>query len=253
VLGSTAAGDQEAAAPAALRPGTVIVLPVPPKIEGGEFLDPAAFDPADLRGTPGDWQVMEGPRVVGGGDVDGDGRPDVLVANRHIRGDGRPDTVRAYSGADGRLLFDVVGGAGCGVDLDFAGDLDADGCDELVWCVYPVQVRQPLAQLTVCISSGRDGRLLRRCDSGLTGNMVDVVALDDVDADGTPDIGLTIDRDLVVLSGRSGERLVQFRWEPDASDVDSSEIAVAGLGCRVAGRRWTRSVGCNADMPVALA
>lgn len=71
------------------------------------------------------------------GDVDGDGVPDLALGGWLFDGPGGADggVVRAYSGADFGLLYEVVGQPGdqLGVDLDSVGDHDGDGVPD--WAV----------------------------------------------------------------------------------------------------------------------
>lgn len=87
-----------------------------------------------LTGSPGSHDF--GAVVAGGGDFDGDGKPDLLVASPRAEVDGRPGAglARIYSGADGRLLFAIAGNAGdaMGAAAAFVGDLNGDGRDDVV-------------------------------------------------------------------------------------------------------------------------
>lgn len=75
-----------------------------------------------------------GRRVAGGQDLDGDGIPDFLIADR-FGGDTNAGIVRAYSGADGSMFREWHGVVGIqlGVGVAFAGgDVDGDGFDDVV-------------------------------------------------------------------------------------------------------------------------
>jgi FG-GAP repeat/FG-GAP-like repeat len=87
---------------------------------------------------------IDGPRgsqefgavVAGGGDFNGDGRPDFLVADPRADVDGRlgAGLVQLFSGADGHVLFTAAGDAadGLGSAVAFAGDLNGDGRADVV-------------------------------------------------------------------------------------------------------------------------
>jgi len=76
----------------------------------------------------GDGVIDElGSSVGGAGDVDGDGRPDLVA--------GAPDGggfFRVYSGVDGSVLYTVSGGANLGVSVSVAGDVDGDCLADVV-------------------------------------------------------------------------------------------------------------------------
>jgi FG-GAP-like repeat/FG-GAP repeat len=71
-----------------------------------------------------------GTVVAGGGDVNGDGVPDILVGTPMADVGGRVDAglAQVFSGTDGRLLFQLAGNAGdrLGAAAAFAGDVNAD-------------------------------------------------------------------------------------------------------------------------------
>lgn len=235
----------------------VIRLPEPPRLDPGRFV--RLVDDPMLAGTPGLWQVMEGPFLAGGGDLNGDRVPDLLVSNRNVNRDvpARPNTLRGYSGDDGRLLFEIVGGKGFGRAFAFADDIDHDGCSDVHVVVsdavsaysgrtgallYTVEDVVPshdfgsaliriadrdgdrcddlawaAADYSLQLSSGANGKSLGSVpigfEPGQTGAM-QLAALGDVDADGTPDWGALTDASLSlgslhVFSGRTGAELLR--------------------------------------------
>jgi hypothetical protein len=72
--------------------------------------------------------------VTGGGDFNGDGQPDLAVGARGADGSGR---VYVYNGADCSLIATVsppAGDTSFGRAVEFAGDVNGDGNDELAVC-----------------------------------------------------------------------------------------------------------------------
>jgi len=181
----------------------------------------AVYDTAN--GLPGGRNLMTrlGVSVAGTGDLDGDGSPDV-VAGAHADGRDayRSGSVRAYSGSDGRLLWETFGAEATeefGHRVESAGDVNGDGVDDVVvGALSPLSMRR-----TVAILSGADGsvlRLLRETappDSiGRYTNFGSAVAgVGDLVGDGCPDVAVGASMDdrngsdagsVTVFSGRTG-------------------------------------------------
>lgn len=122
-----------------------------------------------------------GTSIVGGRDLDHDGRADFVVGSPG--GSGSLGLVRAYSGASGAVLFTTIGtmnGQSFGRSVDFCGDVDHDGTEDLVVGSYSG---------SCTIVSGANGSIL----VAITGSHADgfgfaVCGPGDVDGDGTPDV-----------------------------------------------------------------
>lgn len=124
----------------------------------------------DFVGVPGD---AFGSAVVGPGDVDLDGYPDVAVAAPGRNGGG--GGVDVFSGRTGARLWSLAGlaGEGLGRDVLAAGDIDRDGHGDL-WV-------RTAAEVLAC--SGRAGLVLWRMPTADF-----VAAAGDVDRDGHSDL-----------------------------------------------------------------
>jgi hypothetical protein len=138
------------------------------------------------------------------GDVDGDGRPDVLVS----AGQGSSEPVRAFNGNDGRILFSVEGEWAVSI-----GDVNSDGKSDFV-VANPdrpsMDAKRAHGRFTV--RSGSDGRVLRAaerdCRAGW--NECRVFATGDVDGDHTPDWGATALDGIALFSGKDASLIRIF-------------------------------------------
>lgn len=98
-----------------------------------------------------------------GGDVNGDGTPDLVVGEWRAGEDGsRVGLARVISGADGALLHETRGDAaldGYGYEVTFVGDVDGDGrVDYAVGAPQAALEQYVLAGLEITSSGGGSGR-----------------------------------------------------------------------------------------------
>lgn len=195
-----AAGDLLGSALGGRQRGKEIVIVVgAPGVQGkgrvyvfhGRSPKPAFVIDADSTGVQ-----LGGMFVSVVGDVDGDGILDIYASDWPNAALG-PSTGRiyVYSGATGKLLYALTGeapGAGYGIGVADAGDVDRDGHDDLVIGAWQFAGAAPSGG-KVYLHSGKDGRLLATLTGRVMGETLgfDATGIGDVDGDGTPDLLLT--------------------------------------------------------------
>jgi len=181
-----------------------------------------------------------GQAVAGAGDVDGDGHADVIVGAPWTGGGMQIGEATVFSGATGSALFQWSGGSnfgGFGFAVDGAGDVDADGFDDLI-------VGQPYWDPccgdngAVHVYSGKSGQELfaGQLFGSFNANFgFSVAGAGDVNADGHADflVGAPLDgypsaRGRVELrDGQTGAVLASYAGQPLASALGYD---VAGAG-----------------------
>jgi len=162
-----------------------------------------------------------GIAVCGCGDLDSDGRPDVIAA---LGGDGG---ARAYSSRTGKVLWTAgipAGDAGEGVQVRRSGDMDQDGLEDVLLGRSDV----------VVVISGRSGstrRIFEAWPDKESGGAAD--RLDDLDGDGKVDFVVGLPRahigigGVLVLSTKTGGALARIEGPDDLWGLGSS---IATLG-----------------------
>lgn len=142
-----------------------------------------------------------GDAVDGGGDVDGDGTPDLLIGAPYTDPRGATcGTAYVYSGAAllpgaPLLLLQVDGyhNTELGDSLAFIGDLDLDARDDFILGLPGAQVNGVMNSGSAVVISGGNGSVLFRLDNpirGLLGRGSSVSGAGDVNGDGLPDFAL---------------------------------------------------------------
>lgn len=201
-----------------------------------------------------------GLSVSGAGDVNGDGKADLIVGARQDDNNGsNSGSARVFSGADGSILYTFNGdhaGELFGRSVGGAGDVNADGFADVI---VAAQRSDPDGLTTYSrIFSGENGNVLYTLNSGIFGNRlvrdVRVSGVGDVDADGHTDLALgslvenntspTRQGRKQVFSGDDSRILYTFESAFDdggaavsgAGDVDGDGYADLILGSSYSGR-----------------
>jgi hypothetical protein len=135
---------------------------------------------------------IDGNKLDGGGDVDGDGVPDVILDESPL------SQARLFSGANGAVIATLTGGSGFGHGAKIVADQNHDGVADLLIGATTDSTAVHWGGRVVLLS-GRDRRVLRTftgtAADALLGRDQELIA--DVDNDGFPDL-------LLGASGASG-------------------------------------------------
>lgn len=182
-----------------------------------------------------------GRAVANAGDVDGDGRLDVIVGAPFAdTGATNGGAAYVFSGVDGALLREFAGahdGGSFGAAVASADDVDRDGFDDVI-VGAPFEALHGPEQGAAYVHSGRTGALLLeiRGDSSFDQLGTAVASAGDADADGFPDVLVGAPRDahvqhqggsVRVVSGRTGLAIAVVHGR---GGYDAFGTTVAGLG-----------------------
>ncbi len=200
---------------------------------------------------------MFGYSVSGAGDVNNDGRADVIIGAPQIRGSNGGGYARVLSGADGLTLYTFQGDSSydqLGGTVSGAGDVNADGFADLI-VGAPNDIQEGSHYGSARVLSGLDGSVLHTFYSDIKGAgfAISVSGAGDVNADGRDDVivgeGLnnhngTASGSARVYSGADGSTLYRFYGEykaetfgwsvSGAGDVNGDGFADVVIGARFA-------------------
>ena len=177
------------------------------------------------------------------GDVDGDGRADLLVgAPADDLAAANAGAARLFSGTSGALLWQGLGAAASdafGTTVAGAGDVDGDGVPDLL-VGAPTNDAGGSNAGQVLLVSGADGALLHTYTGAVAlGGLGRAIAgVGDVDGDGVPDVALAAPYDasvpaegigrVFVHSGADGSLLLGLGGDDPADGAVGYSVAAAG-------------------------
>lgn len=176
------------------------------------------------------WSDQFGSHVAGGGDVNGDGLPDLLVyAEMEPTQTGR-GVLRAYDHR-GVLLWTLPASA-FRMGVGFMGDLDRDGHDDFIVAGWDVATSKNLVRvhsgrtLAVLVTGSGDD-LYDRLGTGMVGGCGDIDGDGVLDFVAKCDAGFAVNPLLRVFSGRTGQPIHSWREIGAGRYVTLPEYAVA--------------------------
>jgi hypothetical protein len=210
-----------------------------------------------MDGIPGQMDYF-GTSISGIGDLNGDGTPDLIVG-AFLRSPG--GAVIAYSGFDGSELYQIIApvdGDWFGHAVASAGDINADGIEDVMIGAPTSDVNNLSMNGMVEIYSGVDGSLLRRMVGESSDDRFgeDVAKIADLNGDGFPEhlIGarnaFNESGAVYLYSGSDGSLMRRFdsphgkffgQGVGDAGDVDGDGLTDLLVHGQLQGAAWVLS------------
>jgi len=161
-------------------------------------------------------------------DLDGDGLPEIGVLI--LRPEAKSGTLEIFSGKTGNSIHTLAVRNVCGASSGAfcpVGDIDADGKYDIA--VYADGGMNCRGTISIYATTRQEG-LWRLESFGSGSGFGALTTLGDLDADGISELAVSFNNHVVVLGGKSGTPLAEFR---PAGKTDSSPgfgWSVAGLG-----------------------
>jgi surface antigen len=233
--------------------------------QGTASIDLAALGNRGFRVATGEPYALLGNAVAGAGDVNGDGRADVVVGAPGSSPGGQGNAGAAYVvfgkadsqavdvgalGAGGFAMRGTAAGDRAGMSVATAGDLNADGLSEVL--VGAPDTREGSGSVYVVFGKADDGPVdlgphayllsdgfvIEGADGIWAGSSV--AGGGDVNGDGRPDLAIAASNDGHNARGYSGSVYVVF-GKSDSYDVDLENLGTGGF--RIDGPQPGRQFG----------
>jgi hypothetical protein len=171
------------------------------------------------------YQAGTVPASVALGDLNGDGRIDIAVANS----DESDSTVSVLLGiGDGTFVAKTDYGAGGWPNSVVVGDLNGDGVADLATAIVTVTEDVPTTY-SVDVGLGQRGGTLASFTKYPTAGFARVIAISDLNGDGRPDLALAKETSVGVMLGRGDGTFEKLVASPVTAKITTLSFGVGDL------------------------